>query len=219
MARAAASCTSLNVGLGIRALAGLTSTAMRAAAGTSSRSSSSRFAANSALRKLIPVTLPPGRARLATRPSLTGSSPTVKTIGIVVVAALAASAAACRPVAAITATWRRTNSAASAGSRSILTLGPAVFDRHVLDPRRSRSPSGPGEMPRRRCREPVRRLAVEKPDHRHRRLLRARRERPRRRRAAEQRDELAALSFDHLVGAGEQRRRHCRGRAPWRSSG
>ena len=28
------------------------------------------------------------------------------------------------------------------------------------------------------------------------------------RRTAEQRDELAALSFDHLVGAGEQRRRH-----------
>ena len=39
-------------------------------------------------------------------------------------------------------------------------------------------------------------------------LLRARRERPRRRRAAEQRDELAPLSFDHLVGAREQRRRH-----------
>ena len=39
-------------------------------------------------------------------------------------------------------------------------------------------------------------------------LLRARRERPRGRRAAEQRDELAPLSFDHLVGAGEQRRRH-----------
>ena len=38
-------------------------------------------------------------------------------------------------------------------------------------------------------------------------LLRTRRERPRRRRAAEQRDELAPSSFDHLVGAGEQRRR------------
>ena len=38
-------------------------------------------------------------------------------------------------------------------------------------------------------------------------LLRPRRERPRRRRAAEQRDELAPSSFDHLVGAGEQRRR------------
>ena len=68
-------------------------------------------------RKLTPVTLPPGRLRLATRPSLTGSSPTPKTIGIVAVAALAASAAGV-PVATITATWRRTRSAASAGSRS-----------------------------------------------------------------------------------------------------
>src|SRR5262249_32307482 len=37
------------------------------------------------------------------------------------------------------------------------------------------------------------RLAGEKPDHRHRGLLRTRRERPRGRRAAEQRDEVAAL--------------------------
>src|SRR5262249_52271993 len=39
----------------------------------------------------------------------------------------------------------------------------------------------------------LRRAAVEKPDDRHCRLLRARREQPRRRRAAEQRDERAAL--------------------------
>ena len=37
-----------------------------------------------------------------------------------------------------------------------------------------------------------------KPDHRHRRLLRARRQRPRGRRAAEQRDELAALQLIEL---------------------
>ena len=36
------------------------------------------------------MTLPPGRSRLATRPSLTGSSGMTKTIGIVEVAALAA---------------------------------------------------------------------------------------------------------------------------------
>ena len=42
----------------------------------------------------------------------------VKTIGIVVVAALAASAEGMPPVVTITATWRRTRSAASAGSRS-----------------------------------------------------------------------------------------------------
>src|SRR5262249_56572798 len=40
--------------------------------------------------RVIPVTLPPGRLRLATRPSLTGSPLAVNTIGIVLVAALAA---------------------------------------------------------------------------------------------------------------------------------
>jgi hypothetical protein len=39
-------------------------------------------------------------------------------------------------------------------------------------------------------------------------LLRARRKRPRNRRAAEQRDDQSDGSLDHLVGAGEQRRRH-----------
>jgi hypothetical protein len=38
---------------------------------------------------------------------------------------------------------------------------------------------------------------LDEPNHRHCRLLRARRERPRRRRAAEQRDEIASF---HLIG-------------------
>jgi len=42
---------------------------------------------------LAPVMLPPGRFRLATTPNSTGSLPIEKTIGIVVVAAFAASAA------------------------------------------------------------------------------------------------------------------------------
>src|SRR5260370_13756427 len=46
------------------------------------------------------------RSRLATRPSLTGSSVTPKTIGIVAVAALTANAAGVLPGAAITATRR-----------------------------------------------------------------------------------------------------------------
>ena len=46
--------------------------ATRAAAGTNSRKSPNRFDTNSATKTLIPVKLPPGRARLATRPSLTG---------------------------------------------------------------------------------------------------------------------------------------------------
>ena len=66
--------------------------------------------------KTTPVTLPPGRLRLATRPSLTGSLPVAKTIGTVVVAALAASAEGVFPT--ITATGRRINSATRAGNRS-----------------------------------------------------------------------------------------------------
>jgi hypothetical protein len=45
---------------------------------------------------------------------------------------------------------------------------------------------------RRQFRESVRRSAIEKADHRHRRVLRVRRKRPRRSRTAEQRDELAS---------------------------
>ena len=47
-----------------------------------------------------------GRFRLSTRPYLRGSSLLVNTIGIVLVAALAASAGLLPPVATITATWR-----------------------------------------------------------------------------------------------------------------
>ena len=81
----------------VAGLAELTRTAMRVALGTSSRSRSSRFAPTSPLKKLIPVRLPPGRAMLATRPTLTGSSVVVKTIGIVEVASLAAKADLCVP--------------------------------------------------------------------------------------------------------------------------
>src|SRR5262249_19111184 len=48
--------------------------------------------------------------------------------------------------------------------------------------------------------ESIRRRTVEEPDHRHRRLLRARRERPRRR-AGEQRDELAALNTHSITSS------------------
>src|SRR5215813_7276092 len=74
----------------------------------------------------------------------------------------------------------------------VMFLRPAVFDRDILPldiagflktftegGHKERVSSG--------------RSAAEESDHRHRRLLRARRERPHDRRAAEQRDELAAL--------------------------
>ena len=62
--------------------------------------------------------LPVGRLRFATRPDAIGSAPLANTIGIVVVAALAAYAAGVPLMAAMTATWRPTRSAASPASRS-----------------------------------------------------------------------------------------------------
>ena len=66
---------------------------------------------------VTPVLLPPGRARLSTRPAATGSVTPMKTIGIVAVALRAASAAL-----VVTATrmsgFSRTSSAAKSASRS-----------------------------------------------------------------------------------------------------
>jgi len=115
----------------LRVLAGLTSTAIRKALGSISRSSSSRFSVNSVFGRLMPVRLPPSRARLATRPCLTGSSDALNTMGIVVVAPLAASSVAKRPTVAITATCRRNQLRRKFGE-SFHLLGPAVVDRYVL---------------------------------------------------------------------------------------
>src|SRR5262245_55821226 len=94
----------------VEELFGLTSTAIRTALGAKSCRTPSRLATTSADLRLMPVALPPGRARLVTRPSLTGSSATPKTIGIVLVAALAARAPLLKPGVAMTATWRPTRS-------------------------------------------------------------------------------------------------------------
>jgi hypothetical protein len=66
---------------------------MTLAVGTNSCSSSTRFGATSAFKLVTPVTLPPGRFRLATKPSLIGSPPISKAMGMVAVAAFAATAA------------------------------------------------------------------------------------------------------------------------------
>ena len=67
---------------------------------------------------LTPVTLPPGRARLATSPFPTGSLVALKTIGIVGAAFFAARTARGSPLVAITSTLRAMRSVASAGNRS-----------------------------------------------------------------------------------------------------
>src|SRR5213595_2696236 len=67
--------------------------------------------------KVVPVMFPPGRLRLATSPISTGSLGKIMTMGMLLVAFFAASAA--DPAGAtITSTLRRTNSAARSGSRS-----------------------------------------------------------------------------------------------------
>ena len=176
--------------------------------GTSSRRSSSRFGTSSPMTRLTPVRLPPGRERLATSPSLTGSSGTVNTIGMVVVAALAARAGAVPPCARMTVTCLRTRSAASPGSRSswfsaqrysIATFSPSTYPASFKpwrNPRRrSAKPSG-DTAPRKPITGIVGCCARAASGH-----------------AAaappSSDDELApACSFDHLVGAGEQRLRH-----------
>ena len=78
---------------------------------------------------MMPVTLPPGWLKLATRPDRTGSPPISKTIGIVAVAALATK------VAGVSA-GVHCNSASNQFGYQFrqpveLILGPAIFDRDV----------------------------------------------------------------------------------------
>src|SRR5215813_9336981 len=111
----AADCTSLDT-VSAAGLVGLTRTANTEVVGNSSCTSSSRFGPISSTNEATPVRLPPGRFRLATNPSATGSAPVTKTIGIVLVAAWAARTAGV--LTTITLTLRSTRSAASAGNRS-----------------------------------------------------------------------------------------------------
>src|SRR5262245_33875337 len=97
---------------------GFTNSPKALAAGSNSDSNSSRLASRSSATTLTPVTLLPGLARLATRPSPTGSAAIEKTIGIAEVAALAARIGAVPPPVKITSTLRLTRSAARAGNRS-----------------------------------------------------------------------------------------------------
>src|SRR5262245_60538849 len=167
-------------------LTGLISTAIRTALGKSSRRNPSRLAASSWEKKLMRVALPPGRARLATRPNLTGSSPTPNTIGIVVVAAFAACAIRL-PGVAMTATRRRTRSAMRAGRRS---YWPSSQWYSTIAFWLSKKAGFVEALTERRGTAHIGRPADDESNDRHRRLLRASRKRPRRRRASDQRDEL-----------------------------
>jgi hypothetical protein len=75
---------------------------MMVAEGTNSCSSCNCLGPTSTFNVVTPVRFPPGRLRLLTSPTSTGSTAVAKTIGIVAVAALAGSAAG--PFAKITVT-------------------------------------------------------------------------------------------------------------------
>src|SRR5262245_31701368 len=81
--------------------------------------------------------------------------------------------------------------ACEVGQSVDLVLRPAILDRHILAPDVAGFTKALAECGQISC-TIDRRRAAEEPNHRHRRLLRARHERPRRR-TANQRDELAPL--------------------------
>jgi hypothetical protein len=90
----------------------------RRSPGTISRKSVTRLLATSKFWFERPVTLPPGRARLVTKPLPTGSPDPTKTIGIFDVACIAAAVEGVA-VVKMTSTLSRTNSAAKSANRSL----------------------------------------------------------------------------------------------------
>jgi len=103
------------------------------------------------------------------------------------------------PSAMMTSTFSRTSSSAISAVALVASLGPAILDRdgailHMTELAQPLHERGGQFAPGGRGRPEDadgRQLA---------RLLRSRRERPRGRRAAEQRDESRGASLDHLVG-------------------
>src|SRR5947208_2341619 len=78
------------------------------------------------------------------------------------------------------------------GQSVVLVLRPAILNRHILALDVTGFTNALPERGQKACTIGRRPRAAEESYHRHRRLLRARRERPHRRRAAEQPNELAA---------------------------
>ena len=185
------------------ALAILTSTARLRRSGMTSRNNSNRLPARSRDWFDSPVTLLPGRARLATMPVPTGSGASMKTIGTADVMCFAAGAAA--PDVTMTSTLCRTSP--SDRFRSAQYRPPPTEPRMLsYGPRSNRVRAVAAK--RRDPRAPSRRCArAQEPDSRQlRRLLRAGQERPCARRATNNADKLptphACPSFDiHPIGS------------------
>ena len=103
-------------------------TAKRFAAGRTSRMNSSRLRETSTLRLDTPVRLPPGRDRLSTMPSATGSPPISNTIGVFAVADFAASTTSAPPGATMTASGRLGQLLGQRRQPAVLAVGPPVLD-------------------------------------------------------------------------------------------
>src|SRR5262245_31767233 len=158
--------------------------------GTASRKSSSRLPARSAAWDDRPVTLPPGRARLGTRPVPIGSFAAANTIGTTDVTCFAASTAHSRRYDHIDLESDELsgNLAEALGT----SLRPTILDRQgaTLDPAEFAQSLNKGGDP---CTPGGRRSRSKEPNDRHLRwLLRARRERPCSR-STKERDEFAAF--------------------------
>src|SRR3954449_3312147 len=101
------------------------------AVGSSSRSTSNRLGPISTFKVVTPVRLPPGRFRLATSPSWSGSPPVRKTIGIVGVACCEV---LCRDdvAAGCNYVYGTPNEICRQRLKPIvLAIGPAVFNDHI----------------------------------------------------------------------------------------
>ena len=158
--------------------------------GTSSDSSSSRLGISSTLKGLKPVRLPPGRARLATRPAATGSLMPSEDDrdrrGRNFRGQCRTEIAACHDQIDLAAD----EIGGQCGQPIIAAFRPAVLDRHVLSldiAGFAQSLAERGHQGRKR----TGRRAAEETDHRERLLLRADQERIRRR-AGENHHEIPA---------------------------
>src|SRR5215831_7659132 len=173
---------------------GLMSTPIRATPGTRSRSNPSRFGSIRLVNRVTPVTLPPGRLKLSTKPALTGSPPIPTTIGIVVVAAFAASPEGSPPGCHDDGDLPAHQIGGERRQAAIVAECPAELGRYVFTLGEAALLQATAE-----CFEPVygilRRARAHKPDHRHRALLRSRSKRPSGYCSAGEGDECAAIHW------------------------
>src|SRR5262249_10147783 len=157
---------------------GLMSTPIRATPGTRSRSRPSRFGSIRFVTKVAPVILPPGRLRLATSPTFTGSPPSPNTIGIVAGGAYGAErarAAAGRADRGRVAAHQVGGDGRQAG---VVPVRPTELDRDVLPLDEAAFGQAAAERGD-QMRGFLRRARAHETDHRQRALLRAGGERPR----------------------------------------